>query len=253
MIKREQHNRAHGGSTAPRTDARGNPVQNLILIRIPHDEYTLLRPQLEFIRTNEYERLHESGERLQYAYFPNSGMASLVAEVSDGRTLEVGIVTKFGFIGELLHSSAQFYPFRIVTQPAIEGYRVRSSALTETLSHAPELRRRMGRFIRFQGLRVSQIAACNRFHEIEQRLARWLLMSQDRLGSTVLPFTHDFLASVLGTGRPSVSIAASAMQKERIIHYRSGSVTVSNRRALEQIACECYRAIRQFEAELQAP
>lgn len=210
-----------------------------------------MSPDLEFIRTGEYELLHHSGERLEYAYFPNTGMASIVAEVSDGRTLEVGIVTRFGFAGESLNGS-RAYPFRIITQPLIEGFRIKTAVMLQALSQSPDFRMRVGRFVNFQTFRISQIAACNRFHEIEQRLARWLLMSQDRLGTAVLPFTHDFLASMLGTGRPSVSIAASAMQKEGIIQYRSGEVTVSNRKALEQIACECYRIIRQFEAEINS-
>ena len=124
------------------------------------------------------------------------------------------------------------------------------SAPTDT-NGAIVFRSRLSRYANFQCLRVSQIAACNRFHEIEQRLARWLLMSQDRVGSPSLPFTHEFLASMLGTGRASVSIAAGILQKAGFIEYRRGTVKVLNHKNLEDAACECYQTIKQFEAEIE--
>ena len=101
-----------------------------------------------------------------------------------------------------------------------------------------------------QGLQIAQIAACNRLHEIEQRLARWLLMCQDRVVSEFLPVTHDFLAQMLGTGRPSVSLAAGILQKAGIIENSRGAVKILNRTKLESAACECYQAIQQFNRSL---
>jgi CRP-like cAMP-binding protein len=232
-----------------RTDAHGTSVENLILSQIPDTEYNLIRPHLEFIRTNSYQSLHEPGEKLEYAYFPNQGMICIVTELSDGRTLEVGVVTKAGFAGESLTVGQNWCPYRMIAQPPIKGFRVKAEALLKVLPSAPNFRNRLGYYVKFQSLRVSQIAACNRFHEIEQRLARWLLMSQDRVGSTILPFTHEFLATALGTGRASVSVAAGVLQKAGLIQYRRGALRVLNRKGLEDATCECYETIKQFEAE----
>jgi CRP-like cAMP-binding protein len=195
-----------------------------------------------------HQSLHEPGEPLEYAYFPNRGMISIVIEISDGRTLEVGVVTRKGFASGSLDGEGT-YPYRLICQPPVDGFRIKAEALQQILPSTPGLRSRLSRYANFQCLRVSQIAACNRFHEIEQRLARWLLMSQDRVGSASLPFTHEFLASMLGTGRASVSIAAGILQKAGFIQYRRGAVRVLNRKNLEDAACECYQTIKQFESE----
>lgn len=175
-------------------------------------------------------------------------MISVVIEMSDNRTLEVGTVTKKGFAGESLIADQQTCPYRLICEPRVEGFRIKVEALRTILHSAPNLRFRLSRYVHFQSLRTAQIAACNRFHEIEQRLARWLLMSQDRIGSTILPFTHDFLASMLGTGRASVSVAAGILQKAGFVEYKRGTVKVVNRGGLEDAACECYRMIKRFEA-----
>ena len=239
-----------GGSPRPttgRTAALGARMENLILTQIPDTEYNLILPHLEFIETESYQSLHEPGEGLDYAYFPNQGMISIVMETSDGRTLEVGVIKKRGFAGQWLISGRGISPYRMICQPAVEGFQIKMETLQRLLSSAPELRRRLNRYVHFQFLRLAQIAACNRFHEIHQRLARWLLMSQDRVDSEILPFTHDFLASMLGTGRASVSIAAGILQKAGLIQYRRGTVKVMNRISLEKYACECYGTIVQFE------
>src|SRR5437899_9256059 len=120
----------------------------------------------------------------------------------------------------------------MICQPSVDGFRIRAEALRKILSSAPDLRSRLSRYTNFQSLRTAQIAACNRFHEIEQRLARWLLMSHDRVGSILLPFTHEFLATALGTGRASVSVAAGILQKAGAIQYKRGTVKVINGRKL---------------------
>ncbi len=232
-----------------RTNASGERIENLILLRIPDQEYNLIRPHLEFVDIRGSQSLHEPGEPLEYAYFPNRGMVSIVIEISDGRTLEVGVVTKKGLVGGSLVVGQRTNPYRMICQPPVDGFRIRAEALQQILPSAPSLRSRLSRYANFQCLRVSQIAACNRFHEIGQRLARWLLMSQDRVGSSSLPFTHEFLASMLGTGRATVSIAAGILQKAGFIRYKRGAVRVLNRKNLENAACECYQTIKQFETE----
>lgn len=156
---------------------------------------------------------------MDYAYFPNRGMISVVLEISDSRTLEVGVITKKGFAGEALTADQHMCPYKLICQPAVEAFQIEADALRKVLHTTPDLQFRLDRYVHFQSLRTAQIAACNRFHEIEQRLARWLLMSQDRVGSSTLPFTHEFLATALGTGRASVSVAAGILQKAGAIQY----------------------------------
>jgi CRP-like cAMP-binding protein len=231
-------------------DATGNPVKNALLLAIPDREFGLLRPHLEYLELPNHQILHEPGQKLEYAYFLNQGMISLVVLTSDGRSVEVAIVGHEGMVGTSLVVGLKRGPYRAVVQISASGFRLKSEVLEEVLARTPELRVILNRYVLIQGLQVSQVAACNRLHEVEQRLARWLLMCQDRIGSDELPVTHEFLAQMLGTGRPSVSLAAGILQKAGIIENIRGTVKIANRKGLEEAACECYGAMRQFSASM---
>ena len=233
-----------------RTDLCGRPVTNLLLLSIPEEEYNLLRPHLGFINLPHHLSLQEPGEKIEHGYFPEEGMVSVVITTSDGRSVEVGIVGKEGFVGTTLVVGLNWSPYRAIVQIKGNGLSVRAKALEEILNSAPVLRFMLNRYAQMQGLLVAQVAACNRLHDIDQRMARWLLMSQDRVQSEWLSITHDFLATMLGTGRPSVSLAASALQQAGLIEYMRGAVRVANRKGLEQASCECYGVIQQFNGEL---
>ncbi|MGB8773131.1 MAG: Crp/Fnr family transcriptional regulator, partial [Terriglobales bacterium] len=131
-----------------------------------------------------------------------------------------------------------------------DGFRVRVGALQNTLEATPDLRLLLNRYVAIRGMQLAQTAACNRLHGIEQRLARWLLMTQDRVASGLLRITHDFLATMLGTDRPSVSLAAGVLQRKGLIEYTRGAVKIVNRKKLEGSTCECYAVIRQYDGEL---
>jgi CRP-like cAMP-binding protein len=232
------------------TDLDGRPVENVILQSIPPEEFVLLRPHLEMAELPQQLILQETGQRIEFGYFPNEGLASLVVLTRDGRSVEVAIVGKEGMIGTPLVVGLKQGPSRAIMQIAGRGWRIKAEALEETLRAAPQLRLVLNRYVLIQGLQVAQIAACNRLHEIEQRLARWLLMCQDRVDSTLLPITHEFLAQMLGTGRPSVSLAAGILQRAGLIENLRGTVKILNRHALENSACECYVAIQHFNVGL---
>jgi CRP-like cAMP-binding protein len=231
---------------AIRTDSSGRRVQNSILRSIPEGEYNLLREYLEPTDLPAQHILHEAGARIDFAYFLNDGMASLVVLTSDGRSVEVAIVGKEGIVGTPLVVGLIRGPHRAVMQIVGSGLRIKSADLMEVLDSAPEMRLIWNRYVLVQGLQVAQIAACNRLHDIEQRLARWLLMCQDRIGSETLLVTHEFLAQMLGTGRPSVSLAAGMLQGYGLIENIRGTITILNRPGLENAACECYLAMRHF-------
>jgi hypothetical protein len=160
--------------------------------------------------------------------------------------VEIAIVGREGLVGTPLAVGLNRGPYRAIMQIPGNGLRVKSALLEDCLPDTPELRLVLNRYILIQGLQVAQIAACNRLHEIEQRLARWLLMCQDRMDSELLPVTHDFLAQMLGTGRPSVSLASGLLQRAGMIENQRGTVKILNRKSLEDSACECYRAMQQF-------
>jgi CRP-like cAMP-binding protein len=232
-----------------RTNTEGKPVSNLILLSSSDGDYNSLRPHLEYVSLPNHLVLHEAG-KLEFAYFPNRGLISLVVVMKDGKTAEAGIVGNEGFIGTPAAVGLSRSPLQAVVQITGDGFRVEVAALQNTLESTPNLQLMLSRYAVVQGMQVAQTAACNRLHGIEQRLVRWLLMAQDRVDSESLPITHDFLATMLGTDRPSVSLAAGVLQKKKLIKYTRGAVKIVNRKKLEDSACECYGITQQYNGEL---
>jgi CRP-like cAMP-binding protein len=226
-------------------------LKNKILLAIPHSEYVLFQPSLERFRFDQQSVLHEPTQRLEFAYFPNSGLISLLVTTEDGKAVEAGMVGSEGVAGVASAVGLTISPLRHVVQIPGTGFRIKVSALQSRLKSAPQLQLVLSRYAVLQGMQVAQTAACNRLHEVGERLARWLLMAADRVDSNSLPVTHDFLATSLGTDRPSVSLAAKALQKKRIIQYRRGAIQILNRKRLEGSSCECYRVIHQFNGMLR--
>ena len=233
-----------------RTNGEGKSVTNKILVAASDDEYELMRPDLIFIDLPHHLSLHEPTQNIESVYFPNRGMVSQVVVTKDGRTVEVGVVGNEGFVGAGLAAGLTRSSVREIIQIAGDGFRMLGNALERILRSAPQLQVILNRHTGLQGMQVAQTAACNRLHDIQQRLSRWLLMTQDRVGAAELPITHDFIATMMGTDRSTVSLAAAAMQKDGIIEYVRGAVKIVNRRKLEKASCECYAVIRQFEDEL---
>src|ERR1700722_1018641 len=233
-----------------RSDAAGKAVNNVILLSLPDEEYNLLRPQLEPVELPQHKILHEPGEKIYFVYFLNEGMTSLVATSVDGRSVEVGITGREGMVGMSLTVGLLRGTFRAIMQMSGSGTRIPAEIFQALLPCSSTLRSQLSRFALMQGMQVAQLAACNRLHDIDQRLARWLLMCQDRVDSEWLPLTHEFLAQMLGTGRPSVSLAAAALESSGLIENMRGTVKVLNRKSLEQAACECYGVIQHFNGGL---
>jgi len=230
-----------------RTDLTGTPVENHILIAASEKEFSLLRPYLERVDLPHRQILHEASHKIESIHFLNSGMASLVVLTSDGRSVEVAIVGREGLVGSPLVVGVPRGPYRAIMQIRGSGLRIKGDIFAEIMVSAPQLRQALNRYVLIQGLQVAQIAACNRLHEIDQRLARWLLMCHDRVDSEVLPVTHEFLAQMLGTGRPSVSLAAGMLQRSGVIENLRGVVKLLDRKKLEAASCECYGVVRSFQ------
>lgn len=233
-----------------RTDTGGKPITNRLLSAIPESEYKTLRPFLELVNLPRHRILNESGQKIDYAYFLEEGMTSVVVLTLDGRSVEVGVIGREGMVGVPVVVGLRQSAFRCIMQIGGIGHRIRSEQLADNLQRTPELRLKLGHYVLVNGLQVGQIAACNRLHEVEQRLARWLLMCQDRVDSPVLPLTHEFLAQMLGAGRPTVTLACAKLEEAGLIRNRRGALSVLNRKQLETAACECYGVIQNFNGGL---
>ncbi len=228
----------------PPSDGDHKDIRNQILLALPRNEYQVVAPQLEFVRLKTHQLLHEAGDSLQSAYFCNSGMISILSVLSDGKCVEVGLVGKEGVVGLPLVAGFRAASTRAIVQIEATAFRVSADALTEMLRTCPVLERRMQQASQISAMEVTQIAACNRLHEVEKRLTRWLLMCGDRIDSDSLPLTQELLGQMLGTRRSSVTVAAGILVKDGLISCARGNVTIKDRQRLKQAACECYELMQ---------
>lgn len=220
-------------------------IGNLILRALPRAESARIFPSLEFVRLRLHQVLHEVGESIYSGYFLNDGMSSMLTVQPDGESVEVGLIGKEGFVGLPVIFGFKTSALRIITQGDGTAYRVEVGILKNLIPQCPVLDRHLQRYSMILGVQSTQLAACNRLHEVEERLARWLLMSHERIGGKTLPLTQEFLAQMLGTRRSTVSMAARTLQKAGMIAYTRGNVTILNKSKLEAAACDCYEIIRQ--------
>jgi len=235
-----------------RTDSTGNPVKNRLLLAIPEAEFDLMRPHLQPVSLHQRFILHETGEKVLFAYFLNEGLSSSIILMNDGRSVEISVTGREGLVGTPLTVGLTRGPYRAIMQIAGSALKIEPEALQAVLAEAPELSWLLRRYVLLNGLQIAQIAACNRLHGLEERLARWLLMCQDRVDLPVLPITHEFLSQMLGTGRPSVSLAAGILEQAGLIENLRGNVRITNREGLEKFSCECYAVIQRISARAGA-
>lgn len=190
--------------------------------------------------------LYEAEVTPQYGYFITSGIASVVTEMPDGATAEVGLIGREGLVGSLHLLGPAPVSTSCFIQLEATGLRVPFPYLQKAFRSSDEIRDRVLEFVQSQTSSLGQLAACHRLHEAEERLARWLLMAQDRTQSDVLHFTQEFLAMMLGARRTTVTLVAGSLQRSGLIEYQRGRVKIINRDELEAAACECYPVTRQL-------
>ena len=239
----------------PRPGGTGNPIYNEILRGLPRDEFVSVFPKLELVRMRPRQVLHEAGDTLRSVYFCNTGLISILSVLSDGKTVEVGLVGKEGLIGLPLIVGFRTASNRAVVQIEGTALRVDSDAFAVLLRECPRFERKLQQFSQIMAMQATQIAACNRLHEVEARLARWLLMSADRIGSTSLGLTQEVLGQMLGARRSSVTVAAGILQQAELIAYTRGDVRIVQRTKLERVACECYglmlRQVQVWQSQVE--
>src|SRR6185312_15535893 len=223
--------------------------KNHILASLPQTEIGRLSPYLSPLTTFGIgDTLVQPNEDIKHAYFLESGLASIVISMSDGGTVETGITGNDGVIGLPVLLGTKSMPSRTFIQVAAAGYRIPARRLCEAYERPGMLRKQINRYFQAHLAQTAQTAACNRLHDIEERLARWLLICHDRMESDTFHLTHEFLGHMLGTPRTTVTLAAGQLQKAELVDYSRGKVRIRNRRGLEKAACECYQTIRdEFE------
>lgn len=240
---------------SPPTDVDGNPIHNKILLNLPPAELKQLLPELELVQMKLHLLIYEAGQTIKSGYFVNQGLMSVLAVQPDGKSVEVGLIGPEGFAGVPLLVGYRSSSSRIVTQGDGSAYRWDGQSLRRLIPLCPQLEKQLHRFGQRMAMQTMQIAACNRLHDVEERLARWILMSRDRIPSDTLPLTQEFLAQMLGTRRASVTVAVGTLEKAGLIIGGRGRLTIVNRHKLEQAACDCYgivqRQLREWEAETE--
>jgi CRP-like cAMP-binding protein len=223
----------------------GNELRNRILLSLPPNESDAIFAKLALVNLELHDLLQEAGKNIEFCYFPNTMMGSVLNIMADGKSVEVGLAGWEGFIGLPTIAGLRSSASRVVTQAEGTAYRISASDMQKALRSCPHLSVALLRYSQEANMEVTQIAACNRLHEVDERLARWLLMSHDRIRLDVLPLTEEFLAQMLGTRRASVSVSASILQRAGLIQHGRGYVSILDRKGLEEACCECYGVINQ--------
>ena len=226
------------------------PGQNALLAALPEPDREGLRARLEPVSLSLKEVLYEKNAPITHIYFPLTSVFSLVITMSDGQAAEVGTVGNEGMVGMSVYFGVPTSPQRAFAQVPGEALRMRAEDFREELGRDGPLRAVLGLYNQALITQMAYSVACNRLHSIEERMCRWLLMTQDRVGADQLPLTQEFLAQMLGVRRPSVTVVAGVLQKAGLIAYGRGRVVVLDRQRLEAASCECYRVVRDEYDEL---
>jgi CRP-like cAMP-binding protein len=242
-----QSNREGAGQVVRRAS-----IENSLLAAVPRREYRRLLAELEPVTLTFGEVLYEPGETIRHVYFPGTSLVSLLTLADGHLALEVGLIGRDGMVGIPLVLGHTVSSVRALVQGTGTAMRMASALFSKEFGLSLPLQRELYRYTHTLMAQISQTAACNRFHVVEMRLARWLLMTHDRVKSNKFRMTHEFLAHMLGVRRVGVTKAAQTLQKRKLISYCRGDITVLDRRGLEASACECYEVVKDMHDGAQA-
>jgi CRP-like cAMP-binding protein len=230
-----------------------NPRQNHLLAALPEAEYGRLLPHLDLIELPLGEAIYESGDKLQYAYFPTDCIISLLYVMASGESAEIAVVGNEGVLGIALFMGGDTMPNRAVVQSAGLGYRLRSTLIQQEFGRNGPLLHLLLRYTQALITQMAQTAVCNRHHNVDQQLCRWLLLSLDRLPGNQLTMTQELIANMLGVRREGVTEAAGNLHRAGLIDYSRGHIIVLDRPGLEARVCECYQVVKtEFDRLLPA-
>ncbi len=219
-------------------------VANRLLAALPTKDYQRLLPELEQVTLTFADIIYEPGEKIRHVYFPSDSVVSLLATENHHSMLEVGMIGNEGMTGISVFMGVDTSRTRALVQGAGAAVRMKSAVLRGESNRVSSLRRLLHLYTHSLLMQMSLSSACIRFHTLNSRLARWLLMTHDRVASDEFRLTQEFMSSMLGVRREGVNKVAGHLQRERLISYSRGHVTVLNRKGLEKVSCDCYRTIR---------
>ncbi len=227
--------------------------QNQLLAALSEIEYQRLVPNLELVSLPLHKVIYEPGEPITHVYFPHQALVSLVSLMEDGSTVEVGLVGNEGMVGLPVIWGGDTTTTKAFVQIADSGSRMKASLLKIEFDRGDQLQTLLLRYMQALHTQISQLAACNRLHMIEGRLARWLLSVHDRMQKDEFPLTHEFIGQMLGTRRAGVTEAAGVLSQGGMIRYTRGKITILDRPKLEATACECYGLVKSEFTRLLSP
>jgi len=228
------------------------PIKNHILAALPKAAYARMRDGLHPVQLDYGEMLYEPAGRIDHVYFPGDCLVSLLTSVDEHRMLEVGMVGHEGMVGMPMVLGIGISAVRCLVQGSGGALRMTAARFLTEFKASAVLQRALFRYTHLLMAQVSQTAACNRFHQAEERLARWLLMTSDRMEADDFMLTQDFLAQMLGIRRAGVTNAASALQHKGLIRYTRGDIEILDRKGLGAAACSCYRIVKDLQDHAQA-
>ncbi|HJT76172.1 MAG TPA: Crp/Fnr family transcriptional regulator [Gemmataceae bacterium] len=228
----------------PKANAGAAAPANHILASLPRREYARLRPHLTVVDLRQGETLYEPGGPMTFVYFPENGMVSVVAPMGEDDIAEAGVITRRGMVGLPIFLGQTRSNFRVLVQIPCTARRMEVAAFRAALKQTRALNDRLREYLHAFLTHVSQSAACNCHHTVEQRCCRWLLVAHDLTGEPILALTHEFLAAMLGVRRTGVTEVAGKLQRAGLIRYRRGVVEILDRSRLEATSCPCFRVIR---------
>jgi CRP-like cAMP-binding protein len=240
---------AQSKATKPKVEphiAHHLPAANRLLASLPRKESRRLIDQSEQVELTYGDVLYQPGDTIKYVYFPNDSLVSLLTLVDHHQALEVGLVGREGMVGIPIALDISVSPVRALVQGSGTAVRMKAVAFQKELAQSVALHRELHRYTYALMAQITQTAACNRFHQVEARLARWLLMTQDRVQSNDFRLTQEFLSQMLGVRRVGVTKAASALQDRQLISYTRGNITILDRKGLEGASCSCYDIVKDM-------
>jgi len=223
------------------------PVANSLLASLPRKDYEHLLTGSESVTLTFGEIIYEPGQPIRHVYFPNDALVSLLTLADGHLALEVGMVGHEGMVGTPVPLGINVSAVRALVQGSGTAMRMTSARFLKEFRDCPPLQRALYRYIHVLMAQVTQTAACNRFHVVEARLARWLLMTRDRVRANQFRLTHEFLAHMLGVRRVGVTGAASALQQQKLIRYSRGEISILDGKGLEAAACRCYQVVKDVQ------
>lgn len=223
---------------------------NRLLAALAPDDFARLRPKLDHVSLPLKQVLLEPGEPIERVYFPEQGMVSLVTPLEDGAMIEIGVIGREGMVGVPILLGATMAPSEAMAQIAGSAFRITTSALLEEVRRSADMFALFLRYIQALHIQVSQSAACNGRHPLQERLARWLLMAHDRAGNDELPLKHEFLSMMLGVRRAGITVAVSALKTAGLVHNSTGRITVIDGKGLEAASCPCYGIVKEEYSRL---